>query len=360
VTRISSGPSALVLGLVHGGVDAACAYVLFRDLGGSPLSDVAVALWITLYDILAFVGQAPLGLLVDRLRRERLAAMGGVVMVAVALALAPFSPVGAAVTAGLGNAAFHVGAGAHILRVSGLRAGPVGLFVGPGAVGLALGIVSGQSDLPLRMPLLLGLAAGALCVGRLVERAPLDQRESGRQPWTPALALALGLVFLTVISRALLGDTLAVVAREHSTGLVVALAVAACMGKGTGGLLGDRLGWKMMAAVALAVSVPFLILAPRAPLATLGAGLLVQSTMPLTLKAVHNAMPEQPGFAFGVVSTVLLLGSLPGLARLTLLTSPVLVGTAAVASAVALVVGLHVMHRQGLSVAFPSTSDCGD
>jgi MFS transporter, FSR family, fosmidomycin resistance protein len=273
--------------------------------------------------------------------------------VALALALAPFSPVGAVVAAGLGNALFHVGAGAHVLRVSGAGAGPLGLFVGPGAVGLALGILSGQSDLPVRIPLLLGLAAGAIGVACLVERDCGDLRDIGGRGLSPALVVALGLVLLTVVSRALLGDTLAVVARERSTALVVGLAVAACIGKGMGGFLGDRLGWTTLVLAALLVAVPLLILAPRAPLATLGAGLLVQSTMPLTLKAVHNAMPHRPGFAFGVVSTVVLLGSFPGLARVTLLTSPVLMGAAAVVSAAALVVGLHVMRKQGLQAGFP-------
>ena len=66
-------------------------------------------------------------------------------MLMLAVPLAWKAPYLAVVLAGLGNAAFHVGAGAMVLRLSPNRAAAAGLFVAPGAIGLAIGHWCGTS-----------------------------------------------------------------------------------------------------------------------------------------------------------------------------------------------------------------------
>ena len=78
--------------------------------------------------------------------------------------------------------------------------------------------------------------------------------------------------------------------------------------------------------------------------------------MPLTVKAVHSVLPDQPGLAFGLPSAALLLGAGPCLANVRLLSSPVVVVTVALASAGSLVLGLRLLRRNGLPVGPPGDS----
>jgi hypothetical protein len=74
--------------------------------------------------------------------------------------------------------------------------------------------------------------------------------------------------------------------------------------------------------------------------------LLLQSTTPLTVKAIHAVIPSRPGVAFGAPSAALLLGSLPGLLGAWLHpVRPALLG-ATLLSAVAVVAGLFTARRR--------------
>ena len=144
--------------------------MLFRDVDAPGASLVAVIAWIVSYDALAFLLQAPIGLAADRLRADSELGLAGLALVLVALAPGPFVPGAGALVAALGNALFHVGAGASVLRASGVRAAEIGYFVGPGATGLCIGIVLGRGDAPVRAAIALALLAGGYVVVRCVPR----------------------------------------------------------------------------------------------------------------------------------------------------------------------------------------------
>lgn len=338
------------LGVVHGLIDLSSAFVLFRDLAFAPLSDSAVALWIGAYDILAFAGQVPLGLVADRYGLHRQASLAGVVLTVAALLLAPAASLVATVFVGIGNALFHLGAGAFVLSTSGTRAREIGLFLGPGAVGLTLGIVAGPSSLPLRIPLLLALIAAAFFVWLFVAPVATSSSEPSLRRTSTTVRIGLGLVLLTVAARALLGDTLAAAAREHSTTLVVALACAACIGKCTGGFASERFGWGTTSLAALVVAAPLLAAASAHPLCVLVGAVLLQATAALTAKAVHAAMPSRPGLAFGLPSAALLLGAAPGLSGLGAISSAAPALAVALASALTFLSGLWLLRGAGDSI----------
>lgn len=346
MTHRGPGPvvAALSLGGIHALVDAASVFILFRDLPASSATPLAAAGWIVAYDILAFALQAPLGWLADRVadrqRGYRLVALTGVALVGLALPLALPLPRGAALVAGLGNALFHVGAGAVVLRGSAARAREAGLFVGPGVLGLTAGIFLGRSTSACRPGLLL-LCLAALAVGswalRLRAQAPAPLPLS---PSRRTVQAALGLLLLTVVLRALIGDTLSAYWRAESTHVIVALALAACCGKLLGGETADRCGWVRTAVVALVAAAAAMAGALVHPGAAFAAMLLLQTTMPLTLKAVHLALPDRPGLAFGLPSLALLVGSLPGLLGVWPLTSGPQLAWATGLSAIVIVLGL--------------------
>ena len=133
-------PLLALYSLAHFWVDLSCALLAFRSLSASP----DFALCLLLYNFCAFALQMPLGLLADRLDRNGAAAAAGCALVALAYAV-PL-PLAAAVTAGVGNALFHLGGGIDTLNTGLRRSAALGIFVSPGAVGLFLGTLWGRGD----------------------------------------------------------------------------------------------------------------------------------------------------------------------------------------------------------------------
>jgi FSR family fosmidomycin resistance protein-like MFS transporter len=329
--------------------------VLFRYLArpGVPVTDVIT--WIVVYDMLAFALQAPLGALADRQSGHRRLAGLGLLGLGLALLAGPLTPRACAALAGIGNALFHVGAGAHVLQSSGRRAREIGLFIGPGSIGLAAGIALARNGRGAGSDLVLPLVLAALAVawtlprrGRSSIGAPAVAAATGAS----RTAFACGLLLLTVLVRSLAGDTLVHGWRERSATLVLALALAACAGKMLGGVVADRLGWVSTAAGGLVLAAPLAAAGLHDPASAVAGMLLLQSTTPLTVKALHLLLPQRAGLSFGLASVALLLGAFPGLLSVWLLGSAPLVAGAIAASGVALVGGLALAAgASGLAAA---------
>jgi MFS transporter, FSR family, fosmidomycin resistance protein len=348
----NAAAGALVLGAAHALIDLACAFVLFRDLNAVGVPWITVAIWIITYDTLAFAGQAPLGLLIDRWRAYRSVSLVGIAAVAVALAVGPAGPRVASVIAGVGNALFHVGAGGHVLRASGSGATAIGFFVGPGAIGLCLGILFGSGQAPYRLAIAIALVIALVVVPWVMPRDKTraeDRRDVGRLTLGAPIWLCLSLLLATVALRSTIGDNVVNDWRERSVAVVTALAIVATVGKMLGGLLADRLGWLKVGGCALLAAAPIVALERTSSLAALAGILLLQTTTPLTLRAIHQLVPDRPALAFGIPSAALLLGATPGLFDVRLLPVWPALLAAVLLSAVALIVGLRSAgYRQSI------------
>ena len=321
-------PLLALYSLTHFAVDFTCAFLLFRRCAGA--ADWALGL--LLYNFCAFAMQMPLGAAADRLNRNGLLAAGGCAMTAAAVLLPPVLPM--AVTAGLGNALFHLGGGLDILNDSAESAAALGLFVSPGALGLSLGTLCGKGAvLPLPLPplvlLVLAAAIPALCrrtCGSLRSRnAPPDLTCAGR----PA---ALAPLFLVVVLRSCVGMQQSF---PWQADWALALTVMLVLGKALGGFLSHRLGPGRASALSLA-GAGLLYLACALPLPGLLAVLLFNMTMPVTLWAAARLLPGAKGFVFGLMTFALFLGFLPS----CLGWPPLFAGPAACAAAAVLSLGL--------------------
>jgi MFS transporter, FSR family, fosmidomycin resistance protein len=344
--------TALALGLAHALTDAGCGFLVAYFVKAGDLDRASVLLLIVLYNTLAFGGQAPAGWLLDRLRAYRRGAVIGVVLVAEALVFFPGWALGAVVLAGVGNALFHVGAGALVLRSSSDRATEAGVFVGPGAAGLCLGLCLGAWRVPAGWPLAIGLLLAAPYLW-LVARPLLTVRTDRdlpriTHPWAVPVLLCVACLLGSVAIRGLVGFTISGAWRGVSIEVLIALALAACAGKMLGGFVGDRLGWVGTSVVALALSAPLVSAAVGvAPAAVIGM-LLFQLTMAITLKASHHVMPGRPGLAFGLPCLALWFGALPKVLRVMDWFTPWPVVLALVLlSAAVVTVGLRLLVAAG-------------
>ena len=134
----------------------------------------------------------------------------------------------------------------------------------------------------------------------------LVRRPPGRVPWGAVAALTLA-----VAVRAIGGcaadfpwKTTAVM------GLVTAVLVFA--GKSLGGFVCDRLGPTRTALISVPAAAVLTAFCAAWAVPALAGQLLLNLTMPVTLWLIYRAMPESPGFAFGLAAAALWPGTLAG------------------------------------------------
>ncbi len=301
-------------GGIHALVDASTVTTVFGAIALADVDPGEAFAFILGYDLLAFATQVLWGPLVDRFRLSRLVTLVGLVTTAVGLLVTGLDPTLAMVVAGLGNALFHVGAGAAALSVDPGRASAPGIFVGPGALGLAVGLFLGRSGEVPTVPFVLGLALAAGVVALLGNVRPPEALSKPR-PAPSAASVIATLLLVSIAIRAFVG-----MAGCHACPkldwLPWAMATAACLGKVSGGVIADRIGWARASVGALVVSAPLIAFGSGTPAAMVIGMFLFQMTMPVTLVALHVLWPRLPGFAFGLACVALVAGalltSLPG------------------------------------------------
>jgi FSR family fosmidomycin resistance protein-like MFS transporter len=337
--RITRTGKTAILSAAHAAVDFCCAALFFRVLKPEELLIATV-----LYNACAFLFQLPLGIVADRLDRNLLFAAAGCVLVA-AGSLLTAVPIAAVIVAGLGNGAFHVGGGIEVLNGSKDKAGPLGVFVSPGAIGLFFGRFYAKT-LPV-LPVIVSLMA--ICAAAILLSGKSERKEgSHNAPLSFAVpkggAAALTLLFLVVVLRSFTGFTAAFSTGGFLSGLPALLAglipvLCLALGKAAGGFLADRFGAIPASVVSLGLCAAMLFF-PLHPALTLAALFLFNMSMPITLFAAAKILRGAKGTAFGLLTAALSVGLVPLLLGAALPPSPVLFGSLAAASAVLLVPGL--------------------
>lgn len=330
-----------LLSVVHAIVDMSCAALFFSVLKGD-------GLWLgmVLYNACAFLFQLPMGVIADKLNRNMLFAAVGCALVALGFGLRSV-PILAMVVAGLGNGAFHVGGGIEVLNGSETKAGPLGVFVSPGAIGLYFGrIFSAQMlSLPWLLPVILFLSGGAI----LLLGTPEFKEGSHNAPLsfeTPKGGLRLlALLFFVVVLRSFMGTTAAFSTGDLLAGLPAVWAglipvLCLALGKAAGGFAADRLK-PIPTAIASLGLCALLLFFPLGPVLALVAQFLFNMSMPLTLFQSARLWKGAKGGAFGLLTAALFMGVVPFFLGVSIPSSNVLFGALAAVSGVLLVFGLR-------------------
>lgn len=290
----------LLNSIAHFLVDALCVTTLFSAAEAGERLLVGVVL----YNTLAFSTQCVVGLLVDRLKREKTWELASFVLVILGFAL-PLPFYARIVLVGLGNSVFHVAAGTVTLRRSGEAAWPLGIFVAPGAFGVTLGTLFPRFGWLLAGLMVLCAAAIALTQQEPVAPAPPPPPDY-RFPLLPIVLLTLA-----VAVRALGG--VAVSFPWKQTALHAFLLTGfVFLGKAAGGFICDRLGavktaWLTVPLAAILIA----FFSSSMPLSLLGQ-LLLNLTMPVTLWLLYQITPDAPCFAFGLAASALWPGTIAG------------------------------------------------
>ena len=296
-----------VFGFTHAVVDAVCAAILYR-LYVLDILDLGYLLKLFLiYNVIAFGTQFIFGLFVDKFHAPKFTAIVSCIFLIAAVLLFVANPLFAIVLAGLGNSLFHVGGGAISLKISPKKAGPPGIFVAPGALGLLVGVLYGKSLFFTPVVIILVLV---LCIFMMYfTRIPkvYGENKNIKVDW---LFLLVFMLLFSVSVRSLIG--MAIISPWKTNLLLLFfLTLGVSLGKAMGGIVSDRFGWQKIAVGCLLLSAPFLAFGSQFVFFGILGAFLFQMTMPVTLVAISRALPNRPGFAFGIPCLALIIGALP-------------------------------------------------
>ena len=341
--------------LCHFVVDFACVSTMLcavsRVLGESGQGSMeVVALSILLYDIVAFTLQLPIGIVLDQLDKNSYAALlsyalvgAGVILSLVPIALLEWPAI---LLLAIGNALFHSAGGLSVLNISQKHAGPSGIFIATGAIGVFLGTQSaqmGRLQIAFSLLVLLFLCALITLVVQKVNKKYWNVHNVSYD--IPRLSsntlLAIALLSLVVALRSYVGMVMAFPWKSEMLLLVLSI-LGVFAGKALGGMVADRIGFRTTAIFSLIAAATLFVPSWEMPPMGFLAVFFFNFTMSITLASLANILPNAKGTAFGLASFSLAVGALPALVGFRI-EHPAMLSGISLVSALALGVGLTLV-----------------
>ena len=341
--------------LCHFVVDFACVSTMLcavsRVLGESGQGSMeVVALSILLYDIVAFTLQLPIGIALDQLDKNSYAALlsyalvgAGVILSLVPIALLEWPAI---LLLAIGNALFHSAGGLSVLNISQKHAGPSGIFIATGAIGVFLGTQSaqmGRLQIAFSLLVLLFLCALITLVVQKVNKKYWNVHnvsfDISELSFNTLLAIVL--LSLVVALRSYAGMVTAFPWKSEMLLLVLSI-LGVFAGKALGGVVADRIGFRTTAIFSLIVAATLFAPSWEIPVLGLLGVFFFNFTMSITLASLANILPNAKGTAFGLASFSLAVGALPALAGFRI-EHPLMLSAMSLVSALALGVGLTLV-----------------
>lgn len=341
--------------LCHFVVDFACVSTMLcavsRVLGESGQGSMeVVALSILLYDIVAFTLQLPIGIALDQLDKNSYAALlsyalvgAGVILSLVPIALLEWPAI---LLLAIGNALFHSAGGLSVLNISQKHAGPSGIFIATGAIGVFLGTQSAQMErlqIAFSLLVLLFLCALITLVVQKVNKKYWNVHnvsfDISELSFNTLLAIAL--LNLVVALRSYVGMVTAFPWKSEMLLLVLSI-LGVFAGKALGGVVADRIGFRTTAIFSLIAAATLFVPSWEMPPMGLMGIFFFNFTMSITLASLANILPNAKGTAFGLASFSLAVGALPALAGFRI-EHPAMLSGISLVSALALGVGLTLV-----------------
>jgi len=341
--------------LCHFVVDFACVSTMLcavsRVLGESGQDSLEfVALSILLYDIVAFTLQLPVGIVLDKLDKNSYAALLSYALVGAGVLISLF-PVAllewlAVLLLAVGNALFHSAGGLIVLNISQKHAGPSGIFIATGAIGVFLGTQSAQMErlqIAFSLLVLLFLCALITLVVQKVNKKYWNVHNVAFDipKFSSNTLLAIALLSLVVALRSYVGMVMAFPWKSQMLLLVLSI-LGVFAGKALGGVVADRIGFRTTAIFSLIVAATLFVPSWEVPVMGLLGVFFFNFTMSITLASLANILPNAKGTAFGLASFSLAVGALPALLGFRV-EHPVMLSVISLVSALALGVGLTLV-----------------
>ena len=303
--HISSLNIGWIYAYIHFATEVACFYFLFSRLADSPI-------WwgfALLYDALAFVPQGFIGMIADKYPKFDYG-LWGCLMVLIAIVF-PFDVI-ALIILCLGNALVHIGGAHQTLRTSGGEIAPTSVFVGGGSFGVIIGqLLAGlNKQIYVIIPIVI-MIFSVLLLAYMNKRFELQIKEWNIDITTKySKTLIMLVAFIVIAIRAYIAYAIPIEWKKTEYQAVLLFFIMGA-GKIIGGFLADRIGYYKTALFSSIVALPFFLFGNSIMVLSLVGVGLFSMTMPITISILVSKFPKQPGFAFGVTTIALFMGTFP-------------------------------------------------
>lgn len=295
---------------MHLVTDGLCSYLIFSRLYVEHHTS-AIAVFL-IYNLLAFVAQVPLGILIDKYNSPKCFLQASVGCILLGYLLSDLAIL-AVILIGVGNALFHICGGKYIAVASGNDIGALGIFVSTGAVGLVLG----QKFFAYSAVIISFFAV--LIVGTVVllcaesEKGKIQELQIGAAKNDLFIFLA---VISVVVMRSFVGK-IAYFTFETVDVTFLIISIATALGKALGGFCVKRFGVNITAIISMLSAAACLSIGNGSVYLYLLGICLFNFSMPITLYYANVLLRGQEGFAFGVLAAALIPGYFLGMMSYT-------------------------------------------
>ena len=291
----------ILLSLMHLVTDGLCAYLAFVKLyPDNPEGSIFIFFG---YNILAFVTQSPVGMMIDKYNKPKLFLAVSIISMILGYLLSDLWLL-SVIFIGIGNSIFHVAGGKYVSDKSGNDILHLGIFVSTGAIGLVLG-QRYLSFLPLPYLLFSVLIICGLLVFFFEDsetKSYPEEYESNKGETYAILA-----IIAVVMIRSFVGKVASPVF-PLSGNMFLIMAIATALGKVAGGIFSKFIGIKATTYISMLASAICLTLGTESiPIFILGI-FAFNFSMPITLYYANILMKGREGFAFGTLAAALIPG----------------------------------------------------
>ena len=291
----------ILLSLMHLATDGLCSYLVFAKL--YPDNPSAAFTIFICYNVLAFVTQSPVGMLIDKYNRPKL--FLGISISAMLLGYALSSVwILSVILIGMSNSAFHVAGGKYVTDKSGNDISQLGIFVSTGAVGLVLGQrYLDFTPLPHILFALFIVCGLVMILSEDKENLAYPEEFEKEHLATYALLAVVAVVMI----RSFVGK---VVAPDFTLSghVFLFISLATALGKAAGGICSRLIGIRPTTYVSMAVAAVCLTLGVGNVYTFILGVFAFNFTMPITLYFANILSKGKEGFAFGTLAASLMPG----------------------------------------------------
>jgi len=293
---------------MHGINDWVAGYILARFTINASQHESFIALCI--YAALAFGGQLPVGIWLDKSRDIKGFGIVSVILLLLACILSFIYPFLAIIIAGIASAGVHVVGSCVCLMVNKHKITPLGIFTAPGIAGLTIGGFLGAIDLNwIMLPFSIALFSFIIILKNGFPVYLLSKSKNDKAIDKHDMLMILVLLFMCF--RSLLFDLLNNFPQSMDYAFLV-IGISAFLGKIIGAFMADKIGWKRWIYISLTIAmIAFQFGHDNVFEMAVGIACL-QSSVPITLQLLYNNMPTMPATSAALsLGTVVALAGIP-------------------------------------------------
>lgn len=327
--RVSEGLTLYTI--LHFLVDGICSLIIFSSLYNDDYNQCLVVFLI--YNILAFMFQPFVGLLIDKYNYSRMFLIISVFLLILGI-LTRTNYLISTIFLGLGNAFFHISGGKYVTEKTSNDISSLGLFVSTGAVGLVIGQYC-YSDILLFIFIFLLIIFTVLIVFSYEEKNEKNQIKL--EITKPKMLFLVKLLIIVVMIRSLVGK-ITIINFSTNQFVFLLIGIATCLGKVLGGIFTKYFGLLKTLIGSMIIAFICLIFFNNNMYLTLLGIITFNVTMPITLWYMNNLLNKKLGFAFGLLAGSLFPGYLLGMLINDVLIKQILIGIFSILSVILILI----------------------